>query len=92
MAAKIPVLVSDEGGPVEIIENGKYGMMFESGNYIDCAEKILHSIEKCTSSNIEEEMNIIYNIMKNKYDIKKTAEKYLNLYTSLIKRKKEKEV
>lgn len=41
MAAKLPVLVSNEGGPFEIIDQGKLGYFFESENVEDCANKIL---------------------------------------------------
>ncbi len=40
MAAMVPVLVPDNGGPYEIIENGKLGMVFKMGNVEDCADKI----------------------------------------------------
>ncbi len=41
MLAKIPVLVSNIEGPLEIIENGKYGFYFKSGDVEDLTHKIL---------------------------------------------------
>lgn len=40
MAAKLPVLVSNVPGTMEVIDGGKYGMIFESGNAEDLAYKI----------------------------------------------------
>lgn len=40
MAAMLPVLVSDEGGPFEIIEKGKLGTAFKMEDVKDCADKI----------------------------------------------------
>lgn len=39
MAAKLPVLVSNVPGTMEVIDGGKYGMIFESGNAEDLAYK-----------------------------------------------------
>lgn len=38
MAAKVPVLVSANEGPLEIIDNGKYGFYFKNGDVEDCAK------------------------------------------------------
>src|SRR5690606_31369506 len=40
MAAKIPVLVSNIDGPIEIVQNGKYGFFFECGNALELSSKI----------------------------------------------------
>lgn len=40
LAAKVPVLVSDEGGPYEIIQRGKFGISFKKDNPNDLADKI----------------------------------------------------
>jgi len=40
MQAGIAVLGSDKGGPLEIIEDGKSGLLFESLNSVDLAQKI----------------------------------------------------
>lgn len=40
MAAKIPVLVSNVYGPMEIINNGEFGFYFENDNAIDLSKKI----------------------------------------------------
>lgn len=40
MAAKVPVLVSANQGPLEIIDHGKCGYYFKNGDAVDCADKI----------------------------------------------------
>jgi len=45
MAAKIPVLVSNVDGPMEVIDNGEYGYFFESKN----AESLATLIEEVMS-------------------------------------------
>lgn len=42
IAAMLPVLVSDDGGPYEIIEHGKLGASFRMESAEDCASKIEH--------------------------------------------------
>jgi starch synthase len=42
---KLPVVASNVGGIPFIIEDGKSGMLFESGNSKDLAEKIILLIE-----------------------------------------------
>ncbi len=42
IAAMLPVLVSDEGGPYEIIDHGKLGYGFKMESAEDCAAKIEH--------------------------------------------------
>lgn len=40
MAAGLPVLVSDEGGPFEIIQQGHLGWAFKMEDAVDCANRI----------------------------------------------------
>ena len=45
MVAKLPVLVSSNSGPIEIIKNGQCGFFFKKGDFWDCTEKIKGIIE-----------------------------------------------
>jgi len=45
MACGMPVLVSDIPPLMELIENGKYGLYFETGNAESCADEILRFLE-----------------------------------------------
>lgn len=90
MCAKIPVLASNIDGPKEILEDGKYGYLFESGNVACLKDKIVdifHAVDKRDDS-------IKYNVersflrAKNDFNIENTAENYLKVYKRLIFREK----
>ncbi len=78
MSAGIPTIATDVPGLSAIVKGG--GILFPVGDYKKLA-KIIFSLER----------NDMYNKIKNSciekskmYDIKITAEKYINLYSSLI--------
>ena len=78
MSAGIPTIATDVPGLAAIVKGG--GILFPVGDYKKLA-KIIFSLER----------NDMYNKIKNSciekskmYDIKITAEKYINLYSSLI--------
>jgi len=81
MAAKLPVLVSDIDGPMEIIKKGKYGYFFKSEDPYDLAMKIIYIFD-----NYEEAIkkaSEAYQYIRNNFDVKITARKYLNEYKKL---------
>jgi glycosyltransferase involved in cell wall biosynthesis len=80
MAAKIPVLVSDIDGPMEIIDNGKYGFYFKSGDVKNCAIKILGIVNDFQKKEIREKIEKTYLYAKDSFNIQKTAENYINNY------------
>lgn len=80
MAAGLPVLVSNEGGPSEIINKGEYGELFENNSPEDCAERIIFIINNYNLS-IKKAINGIGHI-KNHYSIDTMITKYLNAYKS----------
>lgn len=76
MAAKVPVLVSDVDGPMEIIDSGKFGYSFKSGSSNDCAEKI-----RLIMSNDNSEMvKLAYNRALTEFNVETTAKKYFEYY------------
>ena len=79
IAAKIPVLVSNSDGPMEIIANGAYGYLFEIGNANDCAKKIKEIINKPTTE-ISKITESAYQRVCNKYSISGTVNSYYNFY------------
>jgi len=85
MAARVPVLVSDVEGPMEIIEGGRYGYVFRVGDAEDCADKILEIIEHSRSREMAWEMNRNRNYAKDRFDIELTAGKYLQEYRDLVR-------
>lgn len=81
MAAKVPVLVSNQEGPMEIIGNGKYGFCFKTDDVDDCylqIEKIM------AMDNINDMIAAAYYNVETKYNIKRTAIQYLDYYKKLI--------
>ncbi len=81
MAAKIPVLVSDNQGPLEIIDYGKYGYSFKSQDSADCADKIQLFLDK---KNDSFQIEKAYNRVLELYNVKNTADTYLKKYRKLI--------
>lgn len=81
MAAKVPVLVSDIEGPMEIIGNGKYGMYFKKGDVIDLANKLETILKGGYDYNM---IDPAYEYVKNHYDVSITAKKYIEEYKKVI--------
>ena len=82
IAAKLPVLVSNIDGPLEIINGGKLGLTFENEDATDCANKILNFIEHGRNSKQVEDA---YQYICQNYDVSVTAQKYLEVYKSVLK-------
>ena len=80
MAVKIPVLVSNIEGPMEIINKGEYGYFFEVGNAEDCAIQI----EKIMSSDNVQLVNSAYKRVCQIYNIETTAKRYIEEYKKII--------
>ena len=83
MASKLPVIASNISGSAELIEHGKNGLLFESENHLDLAEKILFLY------NNKEDMRRLaqngYEYVQG-FDISVMCEKYLDLYKYLMKK------
>jgi len=81
MAAGVLVIASNIDGPAELINHENNGLLFESGNHLDLAEKI---IELCKN---REKMNqFAQNASEyvKSFDISVMCEKYCELYKSLV--------
>lgn len=79
MAAMLPVLVSDEGGPYEIIEHGKLGTAFKMENAEDCADKLEYMY-----NHYQEALGIVpkaYENIRRCYSINRMVKDYLGYYT-----------
>lgn len=81
MAAKIPVLVSKNQGPLEIIDYGKYGYSFKNKDIDDCATKIKIFLNEQNDKNMLEKA---YCRVLGMYNVKITAETYLKKYKEFI--------
>lgn len=81
MAAMLPVLVPDSGGPFEIVEHGKYGMVFEMENAEDCADKIEYIYKNYTE--ILKKTIEAYEHVHEFYSIECMIKEYLKIYTKI---------
>ena len=84
IAAGVPVLVSDVAGPMEIIEQGKWGTSFAQNNAADCAEKIHYILSRYAE--VSEKAEAAAKAIR-KFDISLTASNYINAYAELIGRR-----
>ena len=81
-AAKVPVLVSDIEGPLEIIDNGKLGMTFRCGDVDDLADKLYHFVMEGRNN---KQVEAAYNHTINHYDIHVTTAKYMDVYNRVLR-------
>ena len=77
MAAKLPVVVSDIEGPMEIVCDGKYGHVFRSGDSESCANAIMSVIDHYDT---EESINTAYQHVVDNYSVDRTAFNYIENY------------
>ena len=82
MAAKVPVLVSDCEGLMEVIGQGKYGSWFRNGSESDLATKLRSIIDNY--SGCIAVADVAYDSCCNNYSITGTADAYLLHYQSML--------
>jgi glycosyltransferase involved in cell wall biosynthesis len=82
MAARVPILVSDEGGPYELIQQGKYGFSFRMNSAEDCAEKIKTIMQDYSSAiaNVEP----AYQFTVQNFSINHMVQELLESYAKFI--------
>jgi len=83
MAARIPVLVSANEGPFEIIGQGKYGFYFKNGDFLDCAEKIKKIMTEGVPSGM---LELAHERAQTLYNVNRTAQRYLEEYRKILER------
>lgn len=83
-AAKLPVLVSDIDGPLEIIDGGQLGMTFKKGDADDLAFCLHKFIEGGYDYTMVEKA---YQRVAQKYSIENAAHKYLEEYSKITNKK-----
>lgn len=84
MAAKVPVLVSDLPGPMEVIDYGKYGYYFTCGDHAACCEKIYEIYSKSLDNFNEHPVEEAYLRVINNFDISVMADRLLKVYLSYL--------
>lgn len=80
MAAKVPVLTSDQDGSLEVLDGGRLGITFTTGNIDDLVHKILQFRNGLYTVNTEEAFLYVCD----NFDIKHTAKRYIDEYLKLI--------
>lgn len=78
VAAMIPVLVSNEGGPYEIINKGELGYSFKMEDAKDCADRIEYIMD-----NYDEAINLTdkaYEHIKKHYSVERMVKEYIDAY------------
>lgn len=83
-AAKIPVLVSNIEGPLEVLDSGRLGWTFKNKNVDDLADKILMFLEGEYDYSLIEKA---YQRTIKNYDVSRTAKQYLDEYKKLTNNK-----
>lgn len=82
MAAGVPVITSDQKGPMEVIGYGRFGTIFETNNSDSLAavlqDKIMHINNCCTNG---ARQFVIHN-----FDIKITANRYIQEYLKILQK------
>ena len=76
-AAKIPVITTDLEGPMEVIDYGKYGRSFKSGDPIALADEIGDFLKK--GVNVQQ-VEDAYKFVTENFDVKVTAQRYVVEY------------
>lgn len=80
MAAQLPVLVPNEGGPYEIINYGEFGYAFENDNIQECAAKIefiYHNYQQ-----VLDKVTPAFKHVSQCYSVKRMVKEYLQVYRS----------
>jgi glycosyltransferase involved in cell wall biosynthesis len=80
MAVKIPVIASNIEGPAEILNNGKYGMLFENGDVYGLVARIQETVSQYESDQMKDLVNNAYHYCINNFDISITAGNYCKSY------------
>jgi glycosyltransferase involved in cell wall biosynthesis len=84
MAARVPVLVSNIEGPMEIIGAGRHGYYFREGDHLDCAAKIIEVVKQSQRDAFPDALDRTAEYVRNQFDIADTARKYLAEYKNII--------
>lgn len=82
MAAKVPVVVSDCSGLVEVVDNGRYSKVFRKGEVEDCAKKI-EELMKTDSQELRKQVDDAWTFVNENFNVKTTARKYIDYYKSI---------
>lgn len=81
MAARVPVLVSDVEGPLEVVDYGKCGMVFQKDKVQDCVRALESIIVNGYDSSM---VDAAYKRVHGLFNVRETARRYVELYDKLV--------
>ena len=84
MAAKIPIVANNTGGVVDMLENGKYGLISKVDNIEDLSNKI----ESLIKNDSKIETKNTYKKLKRDFTMDIHSQNVLNLYKKIVNAKK----
>jgi len=90
LAAKVPVLVADVNGPIELIQRGNYGFYFRKGSVCDCYRKLIY-VKEIYDNDTLYLVNLVnksYIYALNNFSIESIVSKYIRLYLGFFHNKK----
>ncbi len=83
MAAKIPVLVSDIEGPMEVIGHGRFGHAFKCGS-ADSLTAVLRSVLDNHHAADDLAQGDAYDYARTNFSVATSASRYIDLYKSIV--------
>lgn len=78
IAARLPVLVSDEGGPYEIIKEGELGYTFKMEDEVDCADKIEYIMKNYVEAKSKTDEAFLH--VKKNYSVERMVKEYIEAF------------
>ncbi len=75
-------IASDSGANLEIIENGKTGFIYKTGDCADLAEKIKYAIENYAA--LQDMRSLAQEAVRNRFDIEGEADAFARLYRRIV--------
>lgn len=84
MAAGLPVVVSDKGGPAEIVQTLKSGVLFASEDSAACADALANLYDAYRTQTLPQVVGSLQLPSDNPYAIRAMANQYIHLYQRLV--------
>ncbi len=81
MCAKVPVLVCNLEGAMDVIDGGRLGSSFKADDPYSLAEQIIQFLETGTNDDVVE---AAYHFVVERFDISRTAHRYIEEYRKVL--------
>lgn len=84
IAARVPVLSSDCEGPLEIIDGGRFGYVFASGDAAACADAIVRVMADSRTPGFGAARDAARDHVRGRFDVREVARHYLQSYSAVL--------